>query len=48
MANSRFSIGIDLGTTNCAMAYIDSQKEDGTAEVLNLPQIVHVYVELIL
>ena len=40
MANSRFSIGIDLGTTNCAMAYIDSQKEDGIAEVLNLPQIV--------
>ena len=40
MANSRFSIGIDLGTTNCAMAYIDSQKEYGTAEVLNLPQIV--------
>ena len=40
MANSRFSIGIDLGTTNCAMAFIDSQKEDGTAEVLNLPQIV--------
>jgi hypothetical protein len=40
MANSRFSIGIDLGTTNCAIAYIDSQKEDGTAEVLNLPQIV--------
>jgi len=40
MANSRFSIGIDLGTTNCAMAYIDSQKEDGAAEVLNLPQIV--------
>jgi len=40
MVNSRFSIGIDLGTTNCAMAYIDSQKEDGTAEVLNLTQIV--------
>ena len=40
MANSRFSIGIDLGTTNCAISYIDSQKEDGTAEVLNLPQIV--------
>ena len=40
MANSRFSIGIDLGTTNCAMAYIDSHKEDGAAEVLNLPQIV--------
>ena len=40
MANSRFSIGIDLGTTNCAIAYIDSQKEDGTVEVLNLPQIV--------
>lgn len=40
MANSRFSIGIDLGTTNCAMAYIDSQKEDGAAEVLNLPQII--------
>ncbi|MEI7852125.1 MAG: Hsp70 family protein [Planctomycetota bacterium] len=47
MANSRFSIGIDLGTTNCAIAYIDSQKEDGTAEVLNLPQIVQpgVYEE---
>ena len=40
MANSRFSIGIDLGTTNCAMAYIDSHKEDRAAEVLNLPQIV--------
>ena len=40
MANSRFSIGIDLGTTNCAIAYIDSQKEGATAEVLNLPQIV--------
>ncbi|NBY02346.1 MAG: Hsp70 family protein [Planctomycetes bacterium] len=40
MANSRFLIGIDLGTTNCALAYIDSQKEGGTAEILNLPQIV--------
>ena len=40
MANSRFTIGIDLGTTNCALAYIDSQKEGATAEVLNLPQIV--------
>jgi len=40
MANSRFSIGIDLGTTNCALAYIDSQEEGGIAEVLNVPQIV--------
>ena len=40
MANSRFSIGIDLGTTNCALAYIDSQKEGAIAEILNLPQIV--------
>jgi len=47
MANSRFSIGIDLGTTNCALAYIDSLKEGASVEILSLPQIVQpgVYEE---
>lgn len=47
MANSRFSIGIDLGTTNCALAYIDSLKESEFAEILSLPQIIQpgVYEE---
>ena len=37
----RFIIGIDLGTTNCALAYIDSEEavEDGAQPVVHVLQI---------
>jgi len=31
-AKSRYVIGIDLGTTNCAVAYMDTQSERPTVE----------------
>ena len=34
MASSRFVIGIDLGTTNSALAYVDTGAGDG-AKVLD-------------
>ena len=37
MAQARFSIGIDLGTTNCALAFVPLQG-DGRSEVLAVPQ----------
>ena len=37
MAHSRFSIGIDLGTTNCAMAFESLDVADATGrDVPNL------------
>lgn len=38
MASARYSIGIDLGTTNCAMAYCKLDKEDAVSEVFAIPQ----------
>ncbi len=38
----RFSIGIDLGTTHCALAYVDISASDGEATsygVLDIPQL---------
>ncbi|QVL30613.1 Hsp70 family protein [Telmatocola sphagniphila] len=38
---SRFVIGIDLGTTNCALAYIDTGRgEDPHSQTLSIPQVV--------
>jgi molecular chaperone DnaK (HSP70) len=37
MTQGRFSIGIDLGTTNCALAFVPLQG-DGPSEVLAVPQ----------
>ena len=37
MAQARFSIGIDLGTTNCALAFVPLHG-DGRSEVLAVPQ----------
>jgi hypothetical protein len=39
---ARFSIGIDLGTTNSAIAYADLQAEEaaGRVEILGIPQLV--------
>ena len=39
---ARFSIGIDLGTTHCALAYVDISASDGEATshgVLDIPQL---------
>src|SRR5215475_2771456 len=42
MSASRFVVGIDLGTTNSALAYVDTGRgEDAALETLNLPQVVH-------
>jgi len=42
MASSRFVIGIDLGTTNCALAYVDTGKGDSPkCEALPIPQVVN-------
>jgi molecular chaperone DnaK (HSP70) len=40
---SRFVIGIDLGTTNCALAYIDTgrgEEADSHGQTLSIPQVV--------
>tara|TARA_R110002073_G_scaffold123819_1_gene267622 strand:+ start:17174 stop:18949 length:1776 start_codon:yes stop_codon:yes gene_type:complete len=37
---ARYVIGIDLGTTNCAVAYSDSEAEPPTLELLEIEQVV--------
>ena len=39
-ARSRFVVGIDLGTTNSAVAYVDAQQDRWTVETLNIRQVV--------
>jgi hypothetical protein len=42
MASSRFVVGIDLGTTNCALAYVDTGRGgDPRSLVLEVPQVVN-------
>jgi hypothetical protein len=36
----RFAIGIDLGTTHCAIARVDLEAEEAQSEVIELPQLV--------
>ena len=41
-ATARFFIGIDLGTTHCALSYVDMQASDGeqvVQQVLDIPQL---------
>jgi molecular chaperone DnaK (HSP70) len=45
MKNSRYIVGIDLGTTNCAVSYIDTRSvsnefEEPDVSILKIPQIV--------
>ncbi len=35
---NRYFIGIDLGTTNCALAYVDRRQPDKGSQVLPIPQ----------
>ena len=37
---ARYVIGIDLGTTNCAVAYSDNEADDGTISLLEIDQVV--------
>lgn len=36
----RFIVGIDLGTTNCSLAYLDTQNETNEIKQFDIPQIV--------
>jgi molecular chaperone DnaK (HSP70) len=42
MDTSRYVVGIDLGTTNCALAYVDTQlpEDEQEVQVLPVPQLV--------
>ncbi len=43
MARARYLVGIDLGTTNCAVAYVDTRgRERATADIrlFEVPQLV--------
>ncbi len=42
MAGSRFSVGIDLGTTNCSLAFIDlgRKTQKAVTTYLDIPQII--------
>ncbi len=37
---SRYIVGIDLGTTNCALTYVDTQATPRQVEMLRIPQLV--------
>jgi hypothetical protein len=39
-ADSRFIVGIDLGTTNCVLSFIDTVEDDRKIEIFPIPQIV--------
>lgn len=37
---SRFVVGIDLGTTNCALCFVDTDKPEWSVETFRIPQCV--------
>jgi hypothetical protein len=37
---ARFIVGVDLGTTNCAVAYMDTEAEDANVEMFSIAQVV--------
>ena len=42
MSTPRYAIGIDLGTTHCALSYVDVSASDGeqaAQQVLAIPQL---------
>jgi hypothetical protein len=43
MSHRRYAVGIDLGTTHCALAYVDSEKSDGEdikQGLVGIPQLI--------
>lgn len=39
-----FLVGIDLGTTNSAVAFVDAQDRDGPVELFSIPQLIEPFV----
>ena len=39
-AGSRYLVGIDLGTTNCAVCYLDTEQSDSQIQHFQIPQLV--------
>lgn len=39
MSSSRYTIGIDLGTSNCALSFIDLRENAGEPRLLSIPQL---------
>jgi len=37
---SRFVVGIDLGTTNCAVAFVDTAADDAVVQTFTVPQLI--------
>ena len=44
---TRYAVGIDLGTTHCAMARVDLQADDAQTEVLEVTQLLSAAGELV-
>jgi hypothetical protein len=40
LQRSRYVVGIDLGTTNCAMAYLDSQDQARRVQTMSIEQMI--------
>ena len=40
MAANPFLIGIDLGTTNTAVAVVDTRRPDARVELFRIPQLI--------
>ena len=40
MASARYIIGIDLGTTNTAVSYVDTRSANQRVQVFDVPQLV--------
>src|SRR5437588_11580355 len=40
--SSRYVVGIDLGTTNCSLAYVDTEAKDASPKTLPIPQVVQL------
>ncbi len=38
--SARYAVGIDLGTTHCAVARVELEEEDARTQVISLPQLV--------
>ena len=40
ISSSRFCVGIDLGTTNSVLSYVDTQSDNPIPQTLTIPQLV--------
>ena len=40
ISSSRFCVGIDLGTTNSVLSYVDTQSDNPIPQTLSIPQLV--------